>query len=74
MWVAEDECCKTHGFNADRSLQLLNAEAENEITVCAFRLLTMDLLILYGVMNEGTINVLGMFCLTSHISMANGVM
>ena len=33
---------------------------ENEITVCAFRLLTMDLLILYGVMNEGTINVLGM--------------
>lgn len=37
---------------------LLNTEAENEITVCAFRLLTMDLLILYGVMNEGTINVL----------------
>lgn len=39
--------------------QLLSAEAENEITVCAFRLLTMDLLVLYGVMNEGTINVLG---------------
>ncbi|CAD6580752.1 MAG: hypothetical protein ASARMPRED_000313 [Alectoria sarmentosa] len=37
---------------------LLNTEAENEITVCAFRLLTMDLLILYGIMNEGTINVL----------------
>lgn len=27
--------------------------------MCAFRLLTMDLLVLYGVMNEGTINVLG---------------
>lgn len=44
---------------ADHSRQLLNTEAENEITVCAFRLLTMDLLVLYGVMNEGTINVLG---------------
>ena len=41
------------------NLQLLSAEAENEITVCAFRLLTMDMLVLYGVMNEGTINVLG---------------
>ena len=39
--------------------QLLSVEAENEITVCAFRLLTMDMLVLYGVMNEGTINVLG---------------
>lgn len=39
--------------------QILSTDAENEITVCAFRLLTMDLLILYGVMNEGTINVLG---------------
>ena len=39
--------------------KLLSTEAENEITVCAFRLLTMDLLVLYGVMNEGTINVLG---------------
>lgn len=28
--------------------------------MCAFRLLTMDLLVLYAVMNEGTINVLGM--------------
>ncbi|MCJ1471931.1 hypothetical protein MMC13_000572 [Lambiella insularis] len=37
---------------------LLNTEAENEITLTAFRLLTMDLLILYHVMNEGTINVL----------------
>lgn len=39
--------------------QMLSADAENDITVCAFRLLTMDLLVLYGVMNEGTINVLG---------------
>lgn len=40
-------------------LQLLNTEPENEITLTAFRLLTMDLLVLFHVMNEGTINVLG---------------
>lgn len=40
-------------------LQLLNNEPENEITLTAFRLLTMDLLVLFHVMNEGTINVLG---------------
>jgi hypothetical protein len=39
--------------------QLLTDEAENEITLTAFRLLTLDLLTLYSVMNEGTINVLG---------------
>ena len=39
--------------------QLLNNEPENEITLTAFRLLTMDLLVLFHVMNEGTINVLG---------------
>ena len=39
--------------------QLLTNDPENEITLTAFRLLTMDLLILYHVMNEGTINVLG---------------
>ncbi|KAF2022044.1 ANTH-domain-containing protein [Aaosphaeria arxii CBS 175.79] len=33
-------------------------EPENEITLTAFRLLTMDLLVLFHVMNEGTINVL----------------
>ncbi|MCJ1385402.1 hypothetical protein MMC17_008525 [Xylographa soralifera] len=37
---------------------ILSREPENEITLTAFRLLTMDLLILYHVMNEGTINVL----------------
>ncbi|KAL2863842.1 ENTH domain protein [Aspergillus lucknowensis] len=37
---------------------LLTDEAENEITLTAFRLLTLDLLTLYSVMNEGTINVL----------------
>lgn len=39
--------------------QLLTDEVENEITLTAFRLLTLDLLTLYSVMNEGTINVLG---------------
>ncbi|KAL5361534.1 ANTH domain-containing protein [Aspergillus floccosus] len=36
----------------------LTDEVENEITLTAFRLLTLDLLTLYSVMNEGTINVL----------------
>lgn len=39
--------------------QLLTDEPENEISLTAFRLLTLDLLTLYSVMNEGTINVLG---------------
>lgn len=39
--------------------QLLTSEPENEITLTAFRLLTMDLLVLFHAMNEGTINVLG---------------
>ena len=34
-------------------------DPDNEITLTAFRLLTMDLLELFKVMNEGTINVLG---------------
>ncbi|KAH8700895.1 ANTH domain-containing protein [Talaromyces proteolyticus] len=37
---------------------LLTDDVENEITLTAFRLLTLDLLALYSVMNEGTINVL----------------
>ncbi|KAL4743114.1 ANTH domain-containing protein [Aspergillus similis] len=37
---------------------LLTDEIENEISLTAFRLLTLDLLTLYSVMNEGTINVL----------------
>ncbi|KAK5460937.1 putative serine/threonine-protein kinase iks1 [Exophiala xenobiotica] len=38
---------------------LLNShDPDNEITLTAFRLLTMDLLELFRVMNEGTINVL----------------
>ncbi|CAG7924638.1 unnamed protein product [Penicillium olsonii] len=38
--------------------ELLSDEPENEISLTAFRLLTLDLLTLYSVMNEGTINVL----------------
>ena len=49
-------------------LQLLTDEVENEITLTAFRLLTLDLLTLYSVMNEGTINVLGRYYNPSHIT------
>ncbi|KAL7649624.1 hypothetical protein ACMYSQ_011458 [Aspergillus niger] len=38
--------------------QLLTDDVENEISLTAFRLLVLDLLTLYSVMNEGTINVL----------------
>jgi phosphatidylinositol-binding clathrin assembly protein len=40
--------------------QFLSHEPENEITLTAFRLLILDLLSLFSVMNEGTINILGM--------------
>jgi len=42
--------------------------------VCAFRLLTMDLLVLYGVMNEGTINVLGRRSLISKLKRMTDIM
>lgn len=42
-------------------LQLLVDDVENEISLTAFRLLVLDLMTLYAVMNEGTINVLGRF-------------
>lgn len=46
---------------ADDFEQLLGgSDPDNEIAMTAFRLLTMDLLELFKVMNEGTINVLGM--------------
>ncbi|KAH7048348.1 ANTH domain-containing protein [Macrophomina phaseolina] len=44
----------------------LSQEPENEITLTAFRLLTMDLLALFHVMNEGTINVLEHYFEMSH--------
>jgi ANTH domain len=41
-------------------MQMLgNNDPDNEITLTAFRLLTLDLLELFKTMNEGTINVLG---------------
>jgi hypothetical protein len=40
-------------------VQPFDDEPENEITLTAFRLLTMDLLVLFHVSNEGTINILG---------------
>ncbi|KAL8847894.1 MAG: hypothetical protein Q9221_007069 [Calogaya cf. arnoldii] len=46
-------------INALLNCDLFSNDPENEITLTAFRLLTMDLLILFGIMNEGTINVLG---------------
>ncbi|KAF2454215.1 ANTH domain-containing protein [Lineolata rhizophorae] len=49
----------------------LSHEPENEITLTAFRLLTMDLLVLFHVMNEGTINVLGFFTPEHYFEMSH---
>ncbi|GAB1198857.1 hypothetical protein APSETT444_008187 [Aspergillus pseudonomiae] len=49
---------RANAFEATKTDYLLTDEVENEITLTAFRLLTLDLLTLYSVMNEGTINVL----------------
>lgn len=35
-------------------------EPENEITITVFRLLVLDLLSLFQVLNQGLINILGM--------------
>ncbi|MCJ1467161.1 hypothetical protein MMC07_005783 [Pseudocyphellaria aurata] len=55
--LRETETVQTQ-ISALLKCDLLNNEPENEITLTAFRLLTMDLLVLFHVMNEGTINVL----------------
>lgn len=55
--LRETESIQTQ-INALLKCDLLSNDPENEITLTAFRLLTMDLLILFGIMNEGTINVL----------------
>ncbi|PYH98208.1 ANTH-domain-containing protein [Aspergillus ellipticus CBS 707.79] len=47
-----------HQIRALLRCDLLTDDVENEISLTAFRLLTLDLLTLYSVMNEGTINVL----------------
>lgn len=44
---------------ANGSFQFLDSEVDNEITLTAFRLLVMDLLVFFHVVNEGVINVLG---------------
>lgn len=38
---------------------MLETEPENEITIAVFRLLVMDLLSLFQVLNQGLINILG---------------
>lgn len=45
-------------------LQFREDEVDNEIALTAFRLLVMDLLVFFHVVNEGVINVLGMWWLT----------
>ena len=48
---------------------IANDDPHNEITLTAFRLVTMDLLELFKVMNEGTINVLGKPTTETHASL-----
>lgn len=51
--------------------QPFDDEPENEITLTAFRLLTMDLLVLFHVSNEGTINILGVLVACAHLDNTN---
>jgi len=44
---------------ANSPVKFLDSEVDNEITLTAFRLLVMDLLVFFHVVNEGVINVLG---------------
>lgn len=37
----------------------MDEDSDNEISLLAFRLLVMDLLVLFHIVNEGVINVLG---------------
>ena len=40
-------------------LQVMDHEPENEITITVFRLLVLDLLQLFQVLNQAMINILG---------------
>jgi hypothetical protein len=53
--------------------QPFDDEPENEITLTAFRLLTMDLLVLFHVLNEATINILGEHSLSAACCSANRI-
>lgn len=39
--------------------QVLDNEPENEITITVFRMLVLDLLAMFNVMNQAMINILG---------------
>jgi hypothetical protein len=43
-------------------MQVMENEPENEITITVFRLLVLDLLALFQVLNQAMINVLGETC------------
>lgn len=47
------------GLVVDGSIQVMDNEPENEITITVFRLLVLDLLALFQVLNHALINILG---------------
>lgn len=57
------------------SQQILENEPENEITIAIFRLLVLDLLQLFQVLNQGLINILGwgLRYYELHRSLANAI-
>ncbi|PKS12716.1 hypothetical protein jhhlp_000924 [Lomentospora prolificans] len=50
-----------HQISALLSCDVMDQDPENEITITAFRLLVLDLLALFQVLNQGLINILGHF-------------
>lgn len=46
----------------------MDNEPENEITITVFRLLVLDLLALFQVLNQALINILGKICNRSRLN------
>ncbi|KAG5999265.1 hypothetical protein E4U54_001967 [Claviceps lovelessii] len=58
--LRETECVQNQ-LSALVKCDVLDNEPENEITIAIFRLLVLDLLALFQVLNQGLINILGHF-------------
>ncbi|KAG5935045.1 hypothetical protein E4U53_000538 [Claviceps sorghi] len=58
--LRETECVQNQ-LSALVKCNVLDNEPENEITIAIFRLLVLDLLALFQVLNQGLINILGHF-------------
>lgn len=70
--LREVECVQTQ-IRALLKCTFLETDVDNEISLLAFRLLVMDLLVLFHVVNEGVINVLEHYFEMSRIDAERGL-